>query len=275
MIGLRSEGFTADVVPELGGGLASFRHNAIDLLRPASGRDPFELSSFPLVPYPGRIRHGRFANVSLPPNRHGFPYPLHGHGWLAKWELVKQGADCCHLTLRHAADYWQWSYRAELIYRLDANGLAMELSVHNLADDAMPLGLGQHPYFPGGAKIRTKLSHVLVPEADLVADRAEKIPKEWGFGAEHQVGSVSLDHGFAGWTGSADLLWPDRALKVTASAEGRFLQIYAPPGENFFCLEPMSCLANAVNWPDAEFSGLKRLEPGAAARLDCRIDLAS
>jgi aldose 1-epimerase len=274
LIGLRSNGFTADVVPETGGGLASFRHDGVDLLRPApAGADVLELASFPLVPYPGRIRHGRFAGVELPPNRPGFPYPLHGHGWLAAWEVVKQGADFCHLTYLHAADAWPWSYRAEQIYRLDADGLALELSVHSLSDHPMPLGLGQHPYFPGGARIRTRLSKLLVPETDLVADHTASIPDEWGFAAQHQIGTADLDHGFTGWNGKADLIWPDRTLRVTASEQGKFVQIYAPAGQNFFCFEPMSCLPNAVNWPNKKTSGLKMLEPGETARLDCRIDL--
>jgi len=278
MIALRSNGFTAEVVPENGGGLASFRHLGADLLRPAPGRpDIFQLASFPMVPFPGRIRHGRFKaggqEVSLPANRDGFSYPLHGHGWLESWVVLERSASLCRLGYRHTADAWPWDYRAEQVYRLDAGGMSLQLTVSNLSPTPMPVGLGQHPYFPGGAKIRADLTHVLVPAEDLVADRAAAIPAEWGFGAEHQVGSVALDHGFAGWSGEAELIWPDRALKVTASETGRFLQIFAPPKQDYFCLEPMSCLANAVNWPVPESSGLKMLEPGATARLDCRIDL--
>ena len=278
MIALHANGFTVEVVPENGGGLASFRHLGADLLRPApANADIFELASFPMVPFPGRIRHGRFRaegkDVALPPNRDGFAYPLHGHGWLESWLVLEKGGDFCRLGYRHAAGAWPWDYRAEQSYRLDARGMSLELSVSNLSPAPMPVGLGQHPYFPGGARIRTDLSHVLVPEEDLVADRADAIPAEWDFGAEHRVGSVFLDHGFAGWTGAADLIWPDRALRVTASETGRFLQIFAPKGQDYFCLEPMSCLANAVNWPVPESSGLKMLEPGATAQLDCRIDL--
>lgn len=281
MISISHGAFSADIVPHIGGGLASFRIDGADLLRPASvetlaAGDRFGLACFPLLPFPGRIRDGRFGDVTLAANHPVTPYPLHGHGWLASWDLSGHQADSCWLRYRHKAADWPWDYAATQLYRLSDCGLTMLLTVRNLSDKPMPVGLGQHPYFPRGAgcRIETPLTRVLWPAEDLVADEIRPVPTEWGFAPEHRVGSVALDHGFAGWSGGADIVWDDKKprLRVSASASARFLQIYAPEGGDYFCVEPMSCMPNAVNWKGgAEESGLRLLEPGETASLECQF----
>ena len=271
--------FSAEVLPHIGGGLANFRHRGIDLLRPAGpetlgNADPFGIACFPMVPFVGRIREGRFGDVVLEPNHPVSAYPLHGHGWQTNWEVAGHQADSCWLSYRHQGGAWPWSYAAKQLYRLSECGLTMLLTVRNLSDRLMPVGLGQHPYFPRGegCRIETELSSVLWPSEDLVADEIRPVPADWGFDPVHEVGLVPLDHGFAGWRGAAEIVWDDRParLRVTASASGRFLQIYAPPGEDFFCLEPMSSMPDAVNWKGgAEESGLCLLGPGESAALEC------
>ena len=50
-----------------------------------------DASSFPLVPYVNRIRGGAFTfrdrEVRLAPNMDGDPSPLHGQGWLNRWNV--------------------------------------------------------------------------------------------------------------------------------------------------------------------------------------------
>lgn len=283
MITISHGAFSAGILPQFGAGLASFRFGEIDLLRPASPEaiaagDRFGMACFPLVPFPGRIREGRFGEVALPANHPVDPYPLHGHGWLAKWDLSGHQADSCWLHYRHKAGDWPWNYAATQLYRLSDSGLTLLLTVRNLSDSPMPVGLGQHPYLPrrSGARIETPLTKVLWPAKDLVADEIRPIPADWGFAPDHRVGSVALDHGFAGWSGAADIVWDedDLRLRISASAGGRFLQIYAPEGRDFFCVEPMSCIPDAVNWKGgAEESGLRLLAPGATTSLECLFSL--
>jgi aldose 1-epimerase len=282
MISITHGQFSADIVPYIGGGVASFQFGALELFRPASVEtlatgDRFGLGCFPLLPFPGRIRDGRFGDVTLAPTHPVSSYPLHGQGWLARWDLAGHQADSCWLRYRHKQDDWPWDYAANLLYRLSECGLTMLLSVRNLSDRPMPVGLGQHPYFPRrqGCRIATPLASVLWPADDLVADEIRPIPAEWGFAPDHKVGSVPLDHGFAGWSGAADLIWPEISLRITASAGGRFLQIYAPEGADYFCVEPMSSMPNAVNWKgSAEESGLRLLASGATASLECLFSVS-
>jgi len=284
MISIAYGAFSAGIVPHLGGGLASFRHGQRDLLRPATAEalaagDRFGLACFPLLPFPGRIRDGRFGDVSLPALHPASPYPLHGHGWLQDWSIAGHQTDSCWLHYRHKVDEWPWDYAASQLYRLSESGLTLLLSVRNLSDRPMPVGLGQHPYFPRGkgCRIEASLPHVLWPAEDLVADEIRPVPAEWGFAPDHRVGSVALDHGFSGWNGGADLIWDDQPgrLRVSASADGRFLQIYAPDGQDFFCVEPMTSMPDAVNWQGgAEESGLCLLAPGATMSLETLFSIA-
>ena len=284
MISIAHDEFSAGILPHVGGGLAYFRHRGVDLLRPADSAaaddaDPLGIACFPMVPYVGRIRRGRFGDVALAPNHPVSEYPLHGHGWLRTWEVAGHQADHCRLSYRHQGGEWPWSYAAEQHYRLGECGLTMLLAVRNLSDRPMPVGLGQHPYFPRrqGCRIETHLEKVLWPSDDLVADETRPVPGDWGFDPLHEVGSAPLDHGFAGWRGAAEIAWSDQParLRVTASANGRFLQIYAPPGQDFFCLEPMTSMPDAVNWQGgADESGLIMLEPGAATALECLFSVS-
>lgn len=284
MISITHGEFSANIVPHLGGGMASFRFGQVDLFRPASvealaAGDRFGIACFPLLPFPGRIRDGRFGDVQMKPNHPVTPYPLHGQGWLGSWDLAGQTADSCWLRYRHKAGDWPWDYAANQLYRLSECGLTILLTVRNLSDRPMPVGLGQHPYLPRGegCRIETPLTQVLWPAADLVADEIRPVPAEWGFAPDHRVGSVALDHGFAGWPGGADIVWDGQPfrLRVSASASARFLQIYVPEGQDYFCIEPMSCMPNAVNWQgDAEESGLRLLGPGETASLESQFSVA-
>ena len=283
MISIAYDDYSAEILPHIGGGLAHFRHRGVDLLRPAgpdalAAADPFGIACFPMVPFVGRIRNGRFGGVVLAPNHPVSEYPLHGHGWRRSWEISGHQGDSCWLSYRHQGGDWPWTYAAKQLYRLSECGLTMLLMVRNLSDRPMPVGLGQHPYLPRreGCRIETEIGRVLWPSKDLVADEMRPVPAEWGFDPVHRVGSVALDHGFEGWRGAAEVIWdghPAR-LRVTASATGRFLQIYAPIGADFFCLEPMSSMPDAVNWRGgSEESGLYLLAPGAAAALETQFSV--
>src|SRR5262245_27743880 len=88
--------------PAAGGSIARFWSESsgrtIEWLRPASAtaaqrRMPLDMSSFPLVPYSGRICDGRFSfqgrDIALPLNFLPEPHSIHGQGWLVPWKVVR------------------------------------------------------------------------------------------------------------------------------------------------------------------------------------------
>ena len=86
---------------------------------------------------------------------------------------------------------------------------------------------------------------------------------------------LGLDLCFDGWTGSAEIHWPDqkRGLRLIASPEFGYLVIFTPPGEDFFCVEPVSHCVNAVNLEGSDWgpTGLVDLLPGQSFSASARF----
>jgi aldose 1-epimerase len=122
------------------------------------------------------------------------------------------------------------------------------LSIENLARSAMPVMLGLHPYFrePEQAQLRAITPRVWLADSASLPTEQVTTPAEWSFDRARPVVAVPLDHCFADWNGSALLLWPDLRVDIRAT-NCRHLHVYAPRGRDFFCVEPMSTAAGALN----------------------------
>ena len=267
--------------PALGGAVLSFRKGDIDLLRPtpAGVRDVLETACFPLVPFANRIADGRFASggrtAALPRNMEGQAHPLHGDGWRGAWAVDGRDEASAILEFMPAESAWPWRYRAVQSVHLSAQGLNLTLSVTNLDDAPGLFGLGFHPYFPDAATARmtAAVSGLWEASDDLLPVREIPAPP-W---EDRPVRSdVLLDHCHTGWSREA-LIWlaPGKpALRLTASKALRWLHVYAPPGEDFFCVEPVSHAPNAVNMANPEAHGVWSLGPNQTAVAWMRLDIA-
>lgn len=267
------------VRPELGGGLAAWRVRERDLLRaaPRTSGDPFELACFPLVPFSNRIAAGRFdwrgRSVRLAPNWPPHPHPLHGFGWRAAWRVIDLGLSHVVLEHRHASPEWPWTYRCRQRIALEGEALFLGLRLENLGDEPMPAGLGQHPYFPrpAGTTFRADVREMWRTDAEGIPDGSRTRAEAARIRRATNVDDCVLDNVFGGWDGRAWITWPDGAgLEVGADpAVARFLTIYAPPERDFFCLEPVSHVTDAVNRAEGpDVTGIVVLQPGAALELD-------
>src|SRR5437773_12126831 len=99
-IALASGDLRAELWPAVGGSLGAFFAETgggrLNFVRPASDdsaarEGPLAMGSFPLVPYSGRIRNGRFSfagrDVALPPNFPPARHSIHRHGLQPPWSL--------------------------------------------------------------------------------------------------------------------------------------------------------------------------------------------
>ena len=280
-VALAAGGLRAELWPAVGGSLGAFYAASgagrLDFVRPATPESvaregPLAMGSFPLVPYSGRIRDGRFTfagravqlPLNFPPARHS----IHGHGWQAPWAVVEAGGDRAVLEYRHAADAWPVAYRARQVVRLDAACLTMRLELTNDGPQAMPAGIGHHPYFPRTpqARVTAAVERVWLADEEVMPTALVDLPDDRRLGDGIAVDRVALDNVFTGWSGSARIDWPERraSLAITAGPPLGFLVVYTPPGEDFFCVEPVSHCPDAVNAapqgvPDV---GLVVLKPG-------------
>lgn len=279
--------YTIELAPEIGGAVSGlwFEQDGLrtPVLRPAgSGEtDPTGCGCFPLAAFCNRLREGRLRfrgrTFDIPPNRPGERHPLHGQAWLAPWNAEKLGPDQARMRFRHEPGHWPWRYEAEQSILAADNGVALSLEIRNLDDQAMPAGIGLHPYFPAGDRvtIRTGVEGVLLTDAEHLPT-GEVAPALGAYGlSDRLISGAGLDHGFTGWSGQLEILYPDHVVRVSASSNASWLQVYAPTGEDYFCAEPVTHAngALALGEADWEDQGIRILEPGQSLRMDMRLEV--
>lgn len=285
-IRISAKGWDIELIPALGGAVSLLSHDLRNVLRPmGTGNDQIlGASCFSLVPYPNRIAHGRFAFGGqvhrLPLNFGDHPHSLHGLGWQSAWRVVAKENDHIGLVHRHdGGPGWPWPYIAGQEIGADQDGAYFRLSLRNDGESPMPAGLGFHPYFPArdDTRLTARCETVWLSDADCIpTGRAPaRHFADWSQGASVRH-DVLIDHCHAGWDGKACIEQPADgfAIHLSASPELRHLHLYMPPGRDFFCAEPVSCMPDALNRPEPmEQTGLRVIAPGDTMTAEMRIGL--
>ena len=289
-IELAAEGVQASVATE-GGVLWRFLARvdgvSIPLMRlPAPGKQRRALSSacFPLVPFGNRVAGNRFMfegrAYELTPNVAGDEHYLHGDGWLSDWSILDRSDDRVILEFRQASPRSPYAYRARQEIRVSLNTLWLTLEATNTGDAALPFGLGWHPFFPltDAATLRAPAARYWTEGEGFLPDENLAVPPPLDFRRAKILPRRWTNHGFEGWDGTADVVWPERRLGLTIETEpllSRYFLFLSDPAfdpayrYDFFCLEPMSHSANGHNLGDG--GGLTVLRPGEAMRRSARF----
>jgi aldose 1-epimerase len=282
---------TLHLAPAIGGSIAGFSYRTpagllIDLLRPmdattlATG-DVLGASCFPLSPFSNRLRNGhcsfRGTEIHLPLNSDG-PHNEHGHGWQRPWMVDSETPDGATLLYRHAADDWPFAYEMRQHFQLSGMSLTITLESRNIGDAAMPYGFGLHPYFTRTPQCRLSapVQGFWAVDDEVMPTELTSVPEEADLTAGIAIDDVELDNVFTGWSGEAIIAWPEYRLRMamSASAPLRFLVVYIPKNEPYFCAEPVSNSTDAFNLGESrDDTGMLVLEPGDQARATIRFTL--
>src|SRR5689334_17540798 len=261
MLTLAAGASSVVVAPGHDGGIAGWMHIAWPLLRRALPEAaalgyPHAIELFPLLHYGNRVGQARFAwqgrDYRLARNCGDSPHTIHGIGWQRPWTLAEAGTAAARLTLDHRPDTsWPFAFQAELTYTLSAAGLNIALQLTNRHDRAAPAGLGVHPYFPKvhDPALRFNATGAWQNGDDALPDRHGPVPANWQHGTFRPVSQSRLDNCFTGWDGVAYIQAGPASLRIEASAVFRHLQVFTPHWADFFCVEPVSHIADAVNRP--------------------------
>ena len=135
MIVLAAGEAIVEIVPDVGGAIASFRLRGRDILRPTppdarAARDVRRHACYPLVPYSNRIADATLRDGgrdhALARNFGDSPHAIHGVGWQRTWTTVAATATSAQIALDHdatgdEASAWPWSFRATQTFALRAN----------------------------------------------------------------------------------------------------------------------------------------------------------
>ena len=234
-----------EVDPESGGRVASVSVAGLDLLvrRPSGRPDPLTWGMYPMVPWAGRIRTGRFSfrgkDYRLPINLP--PHAIHGTAYQSAWTAKSVEAERCELTYDLGDDGWPFRGRVGQTVAVDPGGLHLELRVD--ADEPMPASVGWHPWFArdlirGGA---------LEVELDA-GERWERGDDGLPTGARVAPGTrpdFGWDDCFTALQGPPVLTWPG-ALELTLTSTCEHWVLFDSTS-HAVCVEPQSGPPDALN----------------------------
>ena len=273
MITIKCGDMVLSIEPEAGGSVAALRYSGTDLLRPGphvkpNDWNPLDYAAFPLVPFSGRIANGRFtigdAEFNLPANLLPEPHAIHGHGWKEVWTVDRETGNSIDLSYRHTASEWPWAYVAHQRFKLSDTALQVDLSVRNLSSSAMPAGLGWHPYFPRDkARLAAPTKEIWLSGNNMIPAEPTPVTESNDLRSLRDVEALNLDNAFQtdGYLSRIELA--DHILEMEAEPVFKNMIVYVPPGEDYFCVEPVSHAPDAVNsnLPE-DVTGLRWLNEG-------------
>ncbi|MBU6536651.1 aldose epimerase family protein [Streptomyces mayonensis] len=132
----------ATVLPGNGGRIGGLRVGGTELLRQGE-----RYGCFPMVPWCGRIRDGRFSDGAvvhrMPLNSP--PHAIHGTARDAAWRTARVTADEAVLTY-DLTDPWPYTGRVTQVVALAEDALTLTLAVETY-DSSFPAQAGWHPWF--------------------------------------------------------------------------------------------------------------------------------
>jgi aldose 1-epimerase len=239
--------------------------------------DPFYWGAYPMLPWCGRIDTGPIdvagRVVHLPSNQPD-GYAIHGQAYAAPWEVIDEG----RLAFRGGGDGWPWTYDAEIAFDVGPSTLRVDLSLTNTDDDAMPAGIGLHPWFREPVLVR-------VP-AELVYDdnrRSSAEPQPVAGATDLRTPRELEPRIDTTWTGltawQIDLAWPDRHLRARMGIEtaGNLVIVAArPPELDAIALEPQTHAPQGLRrMIQGEPDAMILLEPAATLRLSVTMSFES
>jgi aldose 1-epimerase len=165
-----------------------------------------------------------------------------------------------------------FAHTLEMTYRLENGTLEVETVLHNQSTQPIPVAIGYHPYFQLhdaprdewqvhlAAREQYVLSDVLIPTGER---------KPHSFKDPQPLAGAQLDTVFGALVRGADgrahfsVTGKQEKISVIYGPKYTVAVVYAPPGRNFICFEPMAAITNAFNLAQkGAYKELQSLPPG-------------
>jgi aldose 1-epimerase len=280
MLTLSAGRYSARIAPDAGGMIAALDWRGPDgtvlpLLHAPAGlvpqtETPNKFGAWAMLPFANRAfdslvddGHTRF---SVPSNNPAGT--IHGFGWQSAWQVEEQSAGHTTLVHRRTAGPDPYRYLARQEIRLDETGMTVTLALTNEADQALPFGMGLHPWFPCAPDTRLQMTAAgALIFGDQFRATGTQAFTDGGPYADNPVFATGAETAwsFLGWDGTARIETPSTGLAITLSASEnlRYPVVWAPAGVDFLCAEPQSHAAGAPSEKIVrDASPLARLQPG-------------
>jgi aldose 1-epimerase len=268
------------VVSEAGGGARSWTIDGSELLASfESGTRDGAFAGKPLMPWPNRLRDGRYAFEGVE-HRVELTEPqtstaLHGLTLSSRWRASRTSAHGITLTHRlRGREGYPFALDLAVGYELDPGGVVVTLRATNAGPGRAPFGAGLHPYLRLDGDVTLQIpARTSVPVDDRKLPTGPPTPvsgSDLDFRHARSLVEQRLDTCFGDLERSAAgvasvTLVGARRLVVWMDDAFHFVQVFTANGA--IAVEPMTCAPDAFNTGD----GLLVLEPGASFTGRCGL----
>ncbi len=220
--------------------------------------------SFFLLPFPNRLKDGKYEfegkNYQFPIHEPSFGTSLHGFRFPLEMEIreVQLAHDFAMMRLGLCYDnqweYYPFHFDFETQMTIDRMGqLTIGMSIRNIGNTNMPIGMGWHPYFQFGhsmTKVKMKLPKSCSLDIDdRLIPTGKKSPVTL-FARSRMIEQIPVDNCFV-YEGTKKRI----ELEFQGSHYGlrfwqetnpfQYFQLYIPPERESIAVEPMTCAPNA------------------------------
>ena len=263
--------------PDLGGSVAGLWHRDTAVLRstePAALSGSRASACYPLLPYSNRLAYRKFRwkgrEYTTQPNFDANPHSLHGIGWQRPWQIVSSSGLEVVMRLNHAGDAdWPFGFEALQYFTLTPQSMSVQLVFTNTAETPQPVGLGWHPYFVKRARSRLHIELSDRWDSDATQLPIRKVAQP---GIDSDVSHLDFDNCFGGWNGPARIRDEKFSLQLTSSLDR--LVVFTPQDRDYFCVEPVSHVSNAIHMAEPAAHGLRSVAPGESFEATMKLEVA-
>jgi aldose 1-epimerase len=219
--------------------------------------------------------------------------PIHGLlNFSPAWTLVSVEAGESSAGASSTLEFWRhpdmmaqfpFAHSVTMTHRLTEGTLEVETAIANLSTEPMPLAIGYHPYFSLhdaprdqwkvriAATTRLELNDRMIPTG-------KSVPA--GFTGLHKLADAPLDDVFtdlireANGTAVFRVEGGRQSISVAYGPKYPIAVVFAPPGRDFICFEPMTAVTNAFNLEHEGLCEAPSIAPGGQWRESFWISAA-
>jgi aldose 1-epimerase len=255
-----------------------------------------------LFPYPGRIRGAAYEfngrRYELEP-ADAFGNAIHGFVYNRPWRVVEQAGSRVVGEFHASRDdssileRWPADFCIRVAYEVRGRQLASRVQYENRGHAPLPCGFGTHAYFrlplSDGSRIEETIITAPVDkywetEQMIPTGRLSAVADNHTLSTGLRLGNHQFDTCFTTAAGDGSRILRTR---ITDPASGRavmqtfddsFTQcvIYTPPHRQAICLEPYTCVPDAIRLAAAGHeTGLQVLQPGEMRETTLHLEVGS
>jgi aldose 1-epimerase len=208
--------------------------------------------------------------------------PIHGLlNYSPDWEVVSVAADDRSASVTSRLEFarhpemmaqFPFAHTISMTHTLAAGVVRVDTAIDNQSVEPLPVGIGFHPYFHLDDAPRDQWKvHLAARDHMILSDQliptGEHKPME--FADPYPLAGSQLDDVFSSLVRGADgtaQFWVQGArqrITVVYGPKYTVAVVYAPPGRDFICFEPMAAITNAFNLAHSgAYRELQSVAPG-------------